>query len=108
MGEKNRVIDFAAAVIVLVMKLTLDRYEGAKTHAAFPAPVTCKHCHFLREYCPDGKKGLRNLILHRGSESPYYDGTPKDKNKNFLIFLKTINIENPYNYPEEYDQKREQ
>jgi hypothetical protein len=47
MGKKNRVIDFAAAVVVLVIKLTFDRYEGAKTNAAFPAPVTFEHRHSL-------------------------------------------------------------
>ena len=45
MGKKDRVVDFTAAVIIPVIELALDRDKGAKTHAAFPAPVTCKHCH---------------------------------------------------------------
>jgi hypothetical protein len=44
-GKKDRVIDFTAAIIIPVIELALDRDKGAKARAAFPAPVTFKHCH---------------------------------------------------------------
>ena len=45
MGKKDRVVDFTAAIIIPVIELALDSDKGAKAHAAFPAPVTFKHCH---------------------------------------------------------------
>jgi hypothetical protein len=45
MDRKDRVIDFTAAVIIQVTELALDSNEVAKTHAAFPAPVTFEHSH---------------------------------------------------------------
>jgi hypothetical protein len=45
MDRKDRVIDFTAAIIIQVTELALDRNEVAKTHAAFPAPVTFELSH---------------------------------------------------------------
>jgi hypothetical protein len=57
-GEKDRVVDFAAAVIIPVIELALDRDKGTQTYTAFPAPVTFKHCHCRWEYCPVGEKWI--------------------------------------------------
>lgn len=98
MGEKERIADFASAVIIPVVQLALNGNIGAEAHAAFPTPVTCKLCHCQSEYCPGGKNWLRHIILY---PAPVVIVQQLVRDQTILIFQKYRNIKTAHHIPEQ-------
>jgi len=86
MGKKERVVNFTATIIVLVVQLAFYRHEGTKTHAAFPAQIANEFRHTFHESIIPGEKELRSVVTLAGWQRVGEYSVEYDKKFDFSEF----------------------